>query len=380
MPTTIPTTEFAPAERAAAETLKRQTETVRLTEWIVSMANAVPEGLLVVNTNRQIIFANHQMIHFLHNPETQLLLGQRPGEAFNCLRATAAPAGCGTSHFCSVCGTTRAILTAQQGTHDVQECRINTLAGSHALNFDVATTPVTIQGEQFVIFALRDISDVQRRRALERIFFHDIMNLAGGMQGLAEVLAMASPEDTRQFQPMVLQLAHSLVEEINAQRDLTSAESGELAVHPGPLQARALLEELRRDYQNHSVASNRVILVHPQTEELAFESDHVLIRRVIGNMLKNALEASKEGETVTLCCRRLEAELEFSVHNPAVMPHEVQLQMFQRSFTTKGNGRGLGTFSLKLIGEQYLKGQVSFHSAEGLGTTFTLRLPIHFVP
>jgi signal transduction histidine kinase len=59
------------------------------------------------------------------------------------------------------------------------------------------------------------------------------------------------------------------------------------------------------------------------------------------------------------------------------MPERVQLQVFQRSFTTKGGtGRGLGTHSMKLIGERYLKGKVSFASREPDGTTFTLAVPL----
>jgi signal transduction histidine kinase len=44
--------------------------------------------------------------------------------------------------------------------------------------------------------------------------------------------------------------------------------------------------------------------------------------------------------------------------------------VFQRSFSTKGTGRGLGTYSIKLLTERYLGGRVWFESAEGHGTTF----------
>jgi len=49
--------------------------------------------------------------------------------------------------------------------------------------------------------------------------------------------------------------------------------------------------------------------------------------------------------------------------------------LFQRSFSTKGEGRGLGTYSIKLYTERYLKGTVSFSSAEGEGTVFRVRYP-----
>jgi signal transduction histidine kinase len=57
------------------------------------------------------------------------------------------------------------------------------------------------------------------------------------------------------------------------------------------------------------------------------------------------------------------------------MPRHVQQQLFQRSFSTKGGGRGLGTYSIKLLSERYLKGDVSFVSSQAEGTTFTVRFP-----
>jgi sensor histidine kinase regulating citrate/malate metabolism len=57
------------------------------------------------------------------------------------------------------------------------------------------------------------------------------------------------------------------------------------------------------------------------------------------------------------------------------MSNEVKYQIFQKSFSTKGNGRGLGTFSIKLLTEHYLKGSVSFESNDNIGTVFTVVLP-----
>jgi sensor histidine kinase regulating citrate/malate metabolism len=50
------------------------------------------------------------------------------------------------------------------------------------------------------------------------------------------------------------------------------------------------------------------------------------------------------------------------------------MQLFQRSFSTKGNGRGIGTYSIKLLTENYLKGKVSFFSNEEEGTVFSIEL------
>jgi sensor histidine kinase regulating citrate/malate metabolism len=93
-------------------------------------------------------------------------------------------------------------------------------------------------------------------------------------------------------------------------------------------------------------------------------------------MVKNALEASDSGQTVTLSCGVEGNCVWFEVHNPAFMPRNVQLQIFQRSFSTKGDGRGLGTYSIKLLTEQYLGGSVSFASSPEAGTAFRVFYPM----
>ena len=104
-------------------------------------------------------------------------------------------------------------------------------------------------------------------------------------------------------------------------------------------------------------------------------TDEVLLGRVIGNLIKNALEASASGQTVTVAFENKRQPL-FAIHNPSVMPEAVQLQMFQRSFSTRrGRGRGIGSYSVKLLTEKYLKGKVWFVSRETEGTTFFVALP-----
>ncbi|MBU1735589.1 MAG: ATP-binding protein, partial [Verrucomicrobia bacterium] len=130
-------------------------------------------------------------------------------------------------------------------------------------------------------------------------------------------------------------------------------------------------------YKNHDVAKGKHLIFRPVDQAISINTDATLLGRVLSNMTKNALEASALGESVTIGFERLDdEEVRFSVHNPAVMPREVQLQIFQRSFSTRGEGRGLGTYSIKLITERYLHGSANFTSKEGEGTFFYVNLPL----
>ena len=134
------------------------------------------------------------------------------------------------------------------------------------------------------------------------------------------------------------------------------------------------MDELRNQYLKHPIAANRSISIG-LTWDGAVITDKQILQRVLGNMLKNALEATLPGETVTLSCIDNGETVTFTVNNSEVMPNEVQLQVFQRSFSTKGEpGRGIGTYSMKLFGERYLKGRVDFVSQASVGTTFRLAL------
>ena len=73
--------------------------------------------------------------------------------------------------------------------------------------------------------------------------------------------------------------------------------------------------------------------------------------------------------------KRIKNDIIFSVWNHKAIPESIRNRIFQRNFSTKeGIGRGLGTFSMKLIAEQLLKGRIYFQSSNGEGTRFYLCL------
>jgi signal transduction histidine kinase len=370
-------TKFAPAQRAAADALHTDTERFRQDQLAVDLLAAAPGFYLILNEQRQIVFASDAVLTLPGVTSIDDVIGLRPGEALHCEHADAEPGGCGTSEFCRECGAVRAILASLGGQREVQECRL-TLTNGEALDLQVSARPFHLDGHTYSLFTVLDIASEKRRRVLERIFFHDILNTAGGMMGLAELLRDGTPEDFEEYKDTVYMLSHSLVDEIKAQQILAAAEAGELSLDLTRFNALHMVYELLGTYTKHEVAQGRTLAIAAGVEAVSFVSDKTLVRRVVGNMVKNALEASHAGQTVTIGCRNLVDAVEFSVHNPNVMPRSVQLQIFQRSFSTKGAGRGLGTYSMKLLSEQYLHGQVAFTSSAEEGTTFYARYPREF--
>jgi nitrogen fixation/metabolism regulation signal transduction histidine kinase len=368
-------TKFAPAERAPEMRVRDLHQLLSSIPLLEKILCSVPDVLLFLNEHRQIVFANDAAFCFLGIEPTLDLLGSRPGEAFQCVHAAETAGGCGTTEFCQTCGAVQAILAAQCGNSDTKECRIAIKDSWDALDLKVSTTPFEYEGEQFTICALQDISHEKRRRTLERTFFHDVLNTAGGLRGYAELLLESEPDEVPDVATSVSKVSQHLIEEIETQRSLSAAEADELSVNLDELRTKEILEELAVVYRRHEVAKGKNIIVAAESEGVAFQSDYTLLLRVLGNMLKNALEATAAGESVTLGARLDADQVEFWVNNPAFMPRDVQLQVFQRSFSTKGQGRGIGTYSIRLLVSRYLGGTVDFSSSREQGTTFRARLP-----
>jgi signal transduction histidine kinase len=360
-------TEFAPAERAPVDEVRRQAMRLRQAPLSRQTLDAVPAIMMILNRQRQIVSANNLLTQRLGLLRPEDVLDLRPDEAFLYVHAAESEG--------STCGAVKAVLSSQKGCPAVEECRIATEQGD-GLDLRVWTTPLEAENELDTIFTVSDITDEKRRRAPERIYFHDVLNVASGLQGFSELLSQAGAGDSGEFRTVIHQLAASLIEENQAQRDLAAAETGELQVKPVSVSSLALFGELVEAYRRRPDFAGRDIRVAGDSADAALQTDRVLLRRVLGNLLKNALEASRAGDTVTLAARPSGDAVMFTVHNPTVMPEDVQLQMFQRSFSTKGTGWGLGTYSVKLVTERYLKGRVSFVSGPDLGTCFTVRVPL----
>ncbi len=374
-PRTLPT-KFTPAGRASAEEIARQAKLFADRKLLGVLPDVVPCILLAVNEHRQIVFANERFLDLLSpEPRQAGILGQRPGEVLGCVHAFEEHGGCGTTEACSFCGAADALLTGLGGRDKVEECRL-LRAGGQALDLRVWTTPVTIDGEKFTIFAALDISHEKRRQALERVFLHDVGNVASGLQWYAELLRRGKSDNGAEIHDAIGRLSRELLEEIDGQRTLLRAESGELVPAPEPLGSLQLLHDAVQLYRQHPASHGRQLAVHGDAQDITLVADRALLSRVLCNLIKNALEACRSEETVTVGSTARDGAVEFWVHNPGAMPREVQLQVFQRSFSTKGAGRGLGTYGIKLLTERYLQGSVSFTSTPEAGTTFQVRYPL----
>ena len=375
-------THYAPAVRSTTEQILKDYDLVGSQKFFTEVFGAMTGIGAVIDKNRQIVYANDDFLSLLGINSLDPILGKRPGEVISCIHAADETSGCGTSLSCAYCGAVNAIIESQKtGKKSMKETRITSEVDGTLKSWDlnIISTPVYISGNLFYVLVLQDISDEKRRSALERIFFHDLLNSAGGLNGLLTILKDGTnPIEARELINLSEEASRDIIEEILLQRQIRAAENGELEIKIELTNSIELLDSAIGKIGFHEAGKDRTIIKDKNSANVDFETDKILFQRVIINLLKNALEATEVTGTVLAGIENNEDKVAFWVKNDQVMPEDAQKQLFQRSFSTKGSGRGIGTYSIRLITENYLKGKVSFISNETEGTVFSIELSKKF--
>jgi signal transduction histidine kinase/PAS domain-containing protein len=105
------------------------------------------------------------------------------------------------------------------------------------------------------------------------------------------------------------------------------------------------------------------------------EADSAYMKRILGNLVSNAVQAMPDGGKLTVQAHREKTTVIITVQDTGVgIPEEAKDKLFTPLFTTKAKGQGFGLAVVKRLTEA-LGGTVTFESREGKGTTFTIILP-----
>lgn len=314
----------------------------------------------IINKNRQIVFVNDNFLKVIGINNIKSVLGKRPGEVISCIYADNNTGGCGTTPACSFCGAVNAVLESQQTCKKVsREARITTRVNGKykSLDLNLTSTPVTLSGHTFYELIIQDISHEKRGAALEKIFFHDLLNSATGLNGLLSLLKEGTtPDLERHLINLSEESIREIIDEIQMHRHLLAAENGDLRVNIELASSMNIIQDSINKIGFHESGKDKKVVIADSAKDISFETDKVILSRVLINLLKNALEATEPNGSILIGADDLGSKIKFWVKNNQDIPVNIQMQLFQRSFSTKGKGRGLGTYSIRLLSENYLKG------------------------
>jgi signal transduction histidine kinase len=368
-------TFYASPERADEVVIAQELKTVLKNPVTTGLLHSVTGLLAVLNEQRQILAVNDLFLKTLHIDDPEATLGLRPGEVLHCRYAHMKPAGCGTTEYCSTCGAAIALVSSFGLDEPVERTCIISRQGTdfEDLVFTVRSQPLSIDGKRFLLLFLQDATRQQQQAALERTFFHDINNMLNSLVGASDLLVDECPSEMAK---MIQASALRLIKEVAIQRFLTRGNSARYTPELTKLNANTLIEEVCSLHRHHSAAKEVRIFSVIDDPEYCITSDRSLLLRILSNMLLNACEASEAGHDIKVSARRDDNGYTFSVWNRKKIPDNVARRIFQRNFSSKEQqGRGLGTFSMKLFGEKILGGKVWFTTSDE-GTQFNFRLPL----
>ncbi|MBI3129950.1 MAG: HAMP domain-containing histidine kinase [Acidobacteria bacterium] len=372
----LPDTYFAPAVRATEGELRAAAEAC-LAHPVARFFMQAAGGLVfILDGHRQVLAVNAQVMALL-GPDDPSPFGRRPGELFNCIHAVEGPGGCGTSPSCAHCGAVLSLLACQRTGETVEgECQLSLRRHGRleGAEYRILTSPLDVGPHRLFAMVLQDLSAGKRREALERLFFHDVANLMQGIRGWSE-LVLEGGATAQLAATKLIHLLDLLDRELRSHQDMALAESGELTPDLRPMRPSEVVAEVRDSLDRHPASHGHTLDLDLAADPLLF-TDRDLLTRVIRNMVVNAMEACPAGSGVRLATSRRGERLRVEVDNPGEIPPEIRSRIFLRSFSTKGaTGRGLGTYAMKLFGENVLGGEVGFTSGEGK-TAFFIELPL----
>jgi PAS domain S-box-containing protein len=252
---------------------------------------------------------------------------------------------------------------------------------------EVTAYHLLFKGTEVAIAFAFDISERKRvetlREDVERLVRHDLRSPALAVQTLFTLFDRADnlTSDQRELLESVKQASRRMLNIIDMSRALYKMEAGTYTLSPVPVDllavAAAVVEDLRPMLRASGVSMAVNLAGDPAGKDNVFmvRSEELLCYALLANVIKNAVEASPEGGTVTLDMRTGDEHI-ITVHNAGVIPEAIRDSFFEKYVTSgKRQGTGLGTYTARLVATT-LGGTIGFTTSEEEGTTMTVRLPV----
>jgi signal transduction histidine kinase len=278
--------------------------------------------------------------------------------------------------MCSTCGAAISIVSSLGQNKTVERiCALTAKRNGKDVEMAllVRSHPIDINKKRFILLFIQDITKQQQRAALERTFFHDINNMLGALVIASEYLAK---NQSSEMAKSIHQIALRLNREVSIQRCLIQSESYEYQPIWDKFSTTYIFKEMQTFFINHPVAKGKNLNYTNNYPDEWIRTDIALLQRVLTNMILNALEATATDGTVKIWLGKDDDSYIFYVWNTQEIPKKFRNRIFQRNFSTKEqDGRGIGSYSMKLFGEKVLGGQVGFTSSSTNGTTFHFAIP-----
>ena len=219
---------------------------------------------------------------------------------------------------------------------------------------------------------------------------HDIRTPINGICGMINVADHYADNMEKQTEcrAKIKKTSHLLLELINEVLDMSKLESDEVVLEDIPFNLNSIFEEILGVIEHMAAEQNiRIIWEEKEVTHWNLIGSPVHVKRILMNILSNAVKYNKENGYVYISCREIPSKqtamttLEFVCRDTGIgMTEAFQKRIFEpfaqehAGSRTKFAGTGLGMPITKKLVEK-MSGTISFESKEGTGTTFVIRIP-----
>lgn len=371
---------FATPEKVSATILESQIACTSSNPLIEALMLTVGGLFAICNENRQVLAVNNTIMEQLGLKDQSAILGLRPGEILGCVNAGKYEAGCGSAPICSSCGAAIAMVTCLTENKPVEKIcamHVNRMGKQYDYYFLVRSTPLKIADTRLILLLMQDVTRQQQLESLERTFFHDISNTIMALTGLSGFAAESELEELPEIITAIGQTTSRLANEVKFQKLLMANGGQKAEASFRETDLKSIFEETIELLSAHPATVGKKLRKPEVFVNRAINTDKTILSRVLQNMLLNAFESSDPGRAIRFWVDCARNDVTFCVWNHQVIPEPMRKRIFQRNYTTKSApGHGLGTYSIKLFGETFLGGKVSFETSEESGTVFRFCHPL----
>jgi heavy metal sensor kinase len=227
----------------------------------------------------------------------------------------------------------------------------------------------------------------ERQRRFMADASHELRTPVAILRGEAEVALSQqarSPEEYRESLGVLHQEAERLAHIVEDLFTLTRADAGQYPLQPREFYLDELVSECVHSARTLALAK-KICLNFEEASESPISADESLLRRMILNLLDNAIKYTLDGGRVTVtCCREGKNYVLSITDTGAGIPTELQPRIFERFFRvdkarsraeSDGGGAGLGLSISRWIAEAHL-GRLELTRSDSTGSTFSAYLPV----
>jgi two-component system, OmpR family, sensor histidine kinase SenX3 len=262
------------------------------------------------------------------------------------------------------------------------------LVGAHAIRLETAsgdTPPSAVPGP--VALVLQDVTEARRVEAVRRDFVanvgHELKTPVGALGLLAEAMQGAAddPETVQRFAARMAHEADRLARLVRELIDLSRLQGAEPLPELAPVDVDTVLAEAV-DRTGLAAAAKGITIAVGGGRGILVRGVEAQLATAVTNLLANAVAYSPENTKIAVGARARGGFAEIAVTDSGIgIPRADRERVFERFYrvdqsrATSTGGTGLGLAIVKHVASNH-GGSVSVWSEEGLGSTFTLRIPL----